>query len=173
MGIAYPNGFPGRQRANAVWHQAIRSKIPTANDISAPGRHHRTQSRIRLEERLPPGGNQHFAGRLTGRIDIMAAQRIRLAVAVNPVLIQVTFVGGHHDHVAGPSELPDGLQQIHGPEHVGLHGFHRSHVGAADQWLGGQMENELRTNPPHGRLDRSGIAHICRDFLLECPGLDQ
>ena len=50
---------------------------------------------------------------------IAASQVIVLPISPDPLLVLIAFIAGHVDHDARVPELPQCLQDMHGPHHIG------------------------------------------------------
>ena len=74
----------------------------------------------------------------------MPAHGILFTVAVEPLAVFITLVGGDHHDGAGMPAAADGFQEVDGPEDVGGEGFHGDLIREPDERLGREVENELR-----------------------------
>ena len=86
----------------------------------------------------------------------MASEPVAFAVGPRPLAIFVALVAGHDNDRADLGSLANGLQNVCGAQHIGCPGRDRLVIGAADERLGGEVENDFRAvcleNGADGRL---------------------
>jgi hypothetical protein len=97
---------------------------------------------------------------LRAAIDVLATQRIVLAIAPHPFDIVIAFVAGDHHRHTGPARLPQRLEHVHRADDVGREGIHRIGIGSRHDRLGGEVEHEIGPCLENGTAHRVQIAHI-------------
>src|ERR1019366_10577248 len=89
--IAHGNGPVFLQSADAVGNDAVLRPVATPDDVA--GARAGDFYRMIFEKRTPPRADGDFRRRLAGTVRIVSAQRILLAITVEPLAILVAFVG--------------------------------------------------------------------------------
>ncbi len=97
------------------------------------------------EEGAAPRGDGNFRGRLARAIGVVAAQGVDLAVGMEPLAILVAFVGRDEYGGAGVINEAQALEDVDRAEDVGLPGLDGLFVRETDEWLGGEVEYEIRS----------------------------
>ena len=97
------------------------------------------------------------------------AEGVALAVIAPGFQVLVAFVGGDDDGDAGMVAGAHAFEDVRGAHDIGGEGFLRLLVGAADERLRGEMEDDARTRGGEGGADGFRIADI-GDHVVEALG---
>src|ERR1700687_1302353 len=104
----------------------------------------------------------------------MSAQRIRLAIWPDPFLILVALIRRDTYHGAHAGCLADGFHHMHSTHDVGAVCTYGVGVGAANDGLRRQMEDDLRGKFRHRGCKLGVIAHVAanifNDLAHGCEG---
>ncbi len=154
-------GRPAARARHGVRDDPVLRPVAAADDVARPRGRERdaVPLELRRREEAPPVRRDHeLGGALRHRVDVVAAHRLVLAVAPEPLAVLVALVARHDDDGAGPALLPERLEHVGGPEHVRRHRLHRLLVGEPDERLRGEVEHEVgarlaehRAEPRRGR----------------------
>src|SRR5262249_30887018 len=97
---------------------------------------------------------------LAAAVGITPAHRIVLAVGVVSLAIFVALVTGCNHHYSHARHMARNFQHMRSTYHIGGVCIDWPHVGFTDKRLRGEMKNNVRLEPAHGRLQGGKIAQI-------------
>ena len=163
------NWFCACPGPRAIRHNPVHGPVAAAYNISGP---YRSAGRARREKAQKIGMGYNFRTALRGRIGIRAAKTICFAIAPDPFVIAVAFVGC--DYHPGPDlrQPAHGFEHIHRAQHICFKSGHGRFVGLAHQGLRRQMENNVRPEIGHCFFYLVRIAHVTT-IIREAPGKSQ
>ena len=160
-GVAHGDGLAGLEGAHGIGDDAVFGPVAAADDIAGAGAG--DADAVAFEERFAPGGDGEFGAGLARAVGIVAAERVFLAIAVVPLAVFVALVRGDEDGGAGLGEFAQGLEHVDGAEHIGLPGLDRQAVGAAHEWLRGEVKDEIGVRLTDRVADGHWIADVAEN----------
>ena len=113
-----------------------------------------------VEERVPVGRADHLRSGLAAGIGIVAAEGLVLAVAPEPFLVLVAFVGGDDDHGTDGWAAAYGVQEVGRPHHVRFVGQERLLVAQPHQRLRRHVNDDLGAGFLEDSLQEPEIADV-------------
>lgn len=93
----------------------------------------------------------------------MAAEGIVFAIAVEPLAVFVTFVGGDHDCGARMANITQCLDHMDGAHDICLPCLDGNLVGKPDERLCGEVEYKVGPGRIHRSGDGDGVADVTTD----------
>ena len=133
----------GGEGPHAVGHEAILGPVAAADHVAGPGRGHAGRRGRAAEVGSPPRRGHELRAALAAAVGIVAAEGVVFAVGPPPLTVLVALVARHDDDGAKRLGMARGFEHVRRAHDVGLIGGDGVGVGAADERLSGEVEDDL------------------------------
>ena len=141
--MAQADRLPGRERAEAIGHEAVRGPIAAADDVAGPGGRDPGGMASVPEEARAVAGDGDLGGRLAPAVRIVAAERVGLAEGVARLHVPVDLVGRDDDHGPHGVHRTGRLEEVGRAHDVRRERAERILVALPHEGLGGEVEDDL------------------------------